>query len=76
MKKMIIAAFAVATLGMGTALAQGLPAGTAPPVYGSQAFPNQPYHSGTVFSWILHDLRGDRAVERTAERHATKVKGG
>ena len=76
MKKMIIAGFAVATLGMGDALAQGLPAGTAPPVYGSQAFPNQPYHSGTVFSGIFHDLRGDRAVGRTAERHATKVKGG
>jgi hypothetical protein len=76
MKKMIIAVSAAATLGMGTALAQGLPAGTAPPVYGSQAFPHQPYHDGTVFSKILDHLRGDQTVERTAERHATHVKGG
>jgi hypothetical protein len=40
MKKMILAAFAVLGLGMGAAFAQGLPAGTAPPVYGSQAFAN------------------------------------
>jgi hypothetical protein len=38
MKKMILAAFAVLGLSMGAAFAQGLPAGTAPPVYGSQAF--------------------------------------
>jgi hypothetical protein len=40
MKKMILAAFAVLGLGMGAAFAQGLPAGTTPPVYGSHAFPN------------------------------------
>jgi hypothetical protein len=40
MKKMILAAFAVLGLGMGAAFAQGLPAGTTPPAYGSHAFPN------------------------------------
>jgi hypothetical protein len=49
MKKMILAASAVLGLGIGAAFAQGLPAGTEPPVYGSQAFPDQPYHTGTIF---------------------------
>jgi hypothetical protein len=53
MKKMILAAFAVLGLGMGAAFAQGVPAGTVPPVYGSQAFPDQPYHIRTVWQEIF-----------------------
>jgi hypothetical protein len=41
MKKIILVALAVLSLGMGAAFAQGLPAGTRQPVYGSHAFPNR-----------------------------------
>jgi hypothetical protein len=76
MKKMILAAFAVLGLGLGTAYAQGLPAGTVPPVYGSQAFPDQPYHTGTVFQEIFgHSKRDQAPVDGTAERSATPAKG-
>ena len=76
MKKMILAVFAVLGLGMGTAFAQGLPAGTVPPVYGSQAFPDQPYHTGTIFQEIFGHSKGDQApADRTAEPGATPAKG-
>jgi hypothetical protein len=77
MKKMILAAFAVLGLGMGTAFAEGgLPAGTVPPVYGSQAFPDQPYHTGTVFQEIFGHPKGDQApVDGAAEQGATPAKG-
>jgi hypothetical protein len=77
MKTMILAAFAVFGLGMGTAFAQGgLPAGTVPPVYGSQAFPDQPYHTGTVFQEIFEHLKGgDAPVDGAGERSATPATG-
>ena len=76
MRKMILVAFAVLGLGMGTAFAQGLPAGTVPPVYGSQAFPDQPYHTGTIFQEIFGHAKRDRGpVDRTDERSATPAKG-
>ena len=53
MKKIILVASAVLSPGAGTAFAQGLPAGSVPPVYGSHAFPNQPYQTGTIFSEIF-----------------------
>ncbi len=75
MKSMIVAALAVLSLGVGTAFAQGLPAGSTPPVYGAYAFPNEPYHNGTVFSEIYHGVFGhdksDTAVaNKTADQKA------
>jgi hypothetical protein len=76
MKKMILAAFAVFGLGMASAFAQGLPAGTVPPVYGSQAFPDQPYHTGTVFQEIFGHSKGDQPpVDWTTEQSGTPAKG-
>jgi hypothetical protein len=76
MKKMILAAFAVLGLGMGNAFAQGLPAGSVPPVYGSQAFPDQPYHTGTVFQEIFGHSKSDPApADGTAEQSAAPAKG-
>lgn len=76
MKKMVLAAFAILGFGMGTAFAQGLPAGTVPPVYGSQAFPDQPYHTGTVFQEIFgHAKGGQPPTDGTAEQSAAPAKG-
>ena len=41
MKAMILAAVAALSLGLGTAFAQGVPAGTQPPHYGASAASNQ-----------------------------------
>jgi hypothetical protein len=76
MKKMILAAAAVLGLGMGAGFAQGLPAGTQPPVYGSQAFPNQPYHTGTFFQEIFgHSESDNPAQDGTAAADTTPAKG-
>jgi hypothetical protein len=40
MKKTLLAVFTVLSLGTGSAFAQGLPAGSTPPVYGKYAFTN------------------------------------
>ena len=52
MKNMILAAVAVLSLGVGSAFAQGKPPGDDPGT-APQAFPNEPYHTGTVFSEIF-----------------------
>ena len=69
MKKMILAAFAVLGLGMGAAFAQGVPAGTVPPVYGSQAFPDQPYHTGTMFQEFFGHSTDGQAPADAAHGH-------
>jgi hypothetical protein len=75
MKKIILVASAVLNLGMGTAFAQGLPPGYANPAYGSHAFPNQPYHTGTIFSEIFgHSKSGHATADRTVERNVTSAK--
>jgi hypothetical protein len=77
MKKIIVVASAVLSLGMGSAFAQGLPAGSVPPVYGSHAFPNQPYRTATIYSEIFGHPKSSRApVERTVERNVTPAKRG
>jgi hypothetical protein len=77
MKKIILVASATLSLGMGTAFAQGLPAGSVPPAYGSHAFPNQPYQTRTVFSEIFgHSKSSQAAAERTVERNVTPAKRG
>jgi hypothetical protein len=76
LKKIILVAFAVLSLGMGTASAQGLPAGSQPPVYGSHAFPNQPYQTGTIFSEIFGRSKSSKAAaDRAVERNVNQAKG-
>jgi hypothetical protein len=59
MKKLIIAALTVASLGAGGAFGQGVPPGYVPPTYGSQAFAgqhNEPTHflgQNTVLGKLL-----------------------
>lgn len=75
MKKMLFAAAAMLSLGMGTAFAVNGGTTTKDPQYGTHAFPNQKYHSETVFSEIYNGLFGQRnqdeaALARTAENDA------
>jgi hypothetical protein len=77
MKMIILVACAVLSLGMGPAFAQGLPAGSVPPVYGSYAFPNQSYQTGTIFSKIFgHSKSSQAAAGRAVERNVTPAKRG
>jgi hypothetical protein len=69
MKSMILAALAVLSLGADTAFAQGKPPGDDPGT-APQAFPNEPYHTGTVFSELYHDLFGD---SKTGSAEAKKT---
>jgi hypothetical protein len=70
MKKIILVASAVLSLGMGPALAQGLPPGLV--VYGSQASSNHPPKTGTIFSKIFgHSQSSQAAADRTVQRHVT-----
>jgi hypothetical protein len=48
----ILAVLALLSLEPGTAFAQGKPSGDDPGT-APQAFPNEPYHTGTVFSEIF-----------------------
>ena len=74
MKKLILVASSVLSLGMGTAFAQGLPAGSV--VYGSQPFSNHPRHSGTIFSEIFgHSKSGQAAADRMVQRNVTPARG-
>jgi hypothetical protein len=77
MKKIILVASAFLSPGMGTAFAQGLPAGSVPPVYGSHAFPKQPYQTGTIFSELFgHSKSSQAAAERKVERNVTPTNRG
>jgi len=72
MKPMILAAVAVLSLGVGSAFAQGKPPGDDPGT-APQAFPNEPYHTGPVFSEIF----GHHAPSKPAvAQNATSTKGG
>jgi hypothetical protein len=62
-------------VGMGAAIACRLPPGVGHQVYGAQAFPNQPYQTGTIFSWILdHSKSSQAAADRTVEPNVTPAK--
>jgi hypothetical protein len=65
MKVLLIAAVA-AVIGAGSAFAQGLPPGQSAPVYGTHAFPNQPYQDKTVFSQLFErfNTHHDNTVRR------------
>jgi hypothetical protein len=77
MKKIILVASAVLSLGMDVAFAQGLPAGSAPPVYGSHAFSNRPRQTGTIFSEIFgHSKSVQTAADRTVRRNVAPARDG
>lgn len=72
MKKMLLVAAAMLSLGMGTAFAVNGGTTTKDPQYGTYAFPNQEYKTGTVFSEIYDGLfghrdRGQTDLTRTSE---------
>lgn len=69
--KTVFAAAVLAALTAGSAMAQGLPPGSAPPNYGSRAFPNQEYQDKSVFNHIA-DFFANKpdASARTAGSHA------
>ena len=73
MKTLILAAAAVLSLGTGAAFAQGLPQGSEPPVYGSHAFPNQPYHNTWIFSRIFSHSKDSQVA---GQHGVTAAKGG
>jgi hypothetical protein len=80
MKTTILAALAVLSLGVGTAFAQGKPPGEDPGT-APQAFPNAPYHTGTVFSELFHGVfgqpnTGSAVANRATSPNATPAKGG
>ena len=72
MKTMILAAATVVSLGVSNAFAFGASI-MQPSVYATHAFPNEPYHTGTVFSEIFcHHAKSSLAVAH----NATSTKGG
>jgi hypothetical protein len=73
MKTMILATVAVLSLGASSAFAQGKPPGIDPGT-APQAFPNEPYHTGTIFSEIFGHHSQDKSV--AASHDATSTKGG
>jgi hypothetical protein len=79
MKTTILAALAVLSVGAGTAFAQGKPPGTDPGT-APQAFPNEPYHTGTVFSELYHNIFGPSSKTDVANKanspNATPANGG
>jgi hypothetical protein len=77
MKRTILTALTILAVGTGAALAQGKPPGTDPGT-APQAFPNEPYHTGTVFSEIFGHLRSAPEVaNKTATAHdASAANGG
>jgi hypothetical protein len=77
MKTIALAALTVLTLGAGAAFAQGVPPGTQPEVYGSDAFPKQPYHNGTIFSELFgHQPNSQLSTQGATVRNTTSQKGG
>jgi hypothetical protein len=75
-KPIVLATFALLSLGVGTSFAQGKPPGTDPGT-APQAFPNEPYHTGTVFSEIFGRSKPVSVpTHTTAERGATTTNGG
>jgi hypothetical protein len=83
MRIAIVAAVAAVTVGAATAsaFAAGLPYGSVPPVYASHAFPNEPYHTGTVFSEVYHNVFGQpknasAVADRATIQTPTQPKGG
>ena len=75
MKKIILVALGVLSLGMSTAFAQGLPAGAVAPIYGSHAFPDRPRQTGTIFSEIFgHSKSGQAAAKRVVQRNVAPAR--
>jgi hypothetical protein len=74
MKTMILAAATVVSLGVSVSNAFAFGASIMhPSVYAAHAFPNEPYHTGTVFSEIFcHHAKSSLAVAH----NATSTKGG
>ena len=80
MKKTLIAAFTMLSVGVGSAFAQGVPVGSTPPVYGTYAFTdhhNDPQvhflGQGTVFGRLFgHSDNSQAAANKTV---ATPAKG-
>jgi hypothetical protein len=66
-RQLVLAVLAVLSLEVHTAFAQGRPSGNDPGT-APQAFPNEPYHTGTVFSEIF--------CHRSKSSPATAPKGG
>jgi hypothetical protein len=80
MKRTILASVAVLSLGVGTAFAQGKPPGEDPGT-APQAFPNEPYHTGTVFSELFHGIFGSSkdnsaVANRSNDQSAAPRNGG
>ncbi len=76
MKRIVLAAFAIVSLSAGTSFAQGKPPGTDPGT-APQAFPNEPYHTGTVFSEIFgHSKNLPVPTHTTADRNGAPANGG
>ena len=80
MRTTILATLAVLSLGVGTAFAQGKPPGEDPGT-APQAFPNEPYHNGTVFSELFHGLfghsnTGSAVANKGSSPNATPARGG
>ena len=72
MKKILIAAVTALSLGGGAAFAQGVPTGTATPVYGSQGFTDHSHDpevhflgAGTAVGRMLGHTDDDHAVAAT-----------
>jgi hypothetical protein len=79
MKIMALTTLAVLSLASGNAFAQGMPPGTDPGA-APQAFPNAPYHTGTVFSELYRGVFGHSktdvgAADRTAGRDTASASG-
>jgi hypothetical protein len=76
MKRTVLTALTIMALGGGVAFAQGKPPGTDPGT-APQAFPNEPYHTGTVFSEIFgHSRSTPEAANKTAAARNTSGASG
>lgn len=73
MNKIILAAATILALGTGISFAQGLPPGTTPPQYGSQAFTGQAHQNKTFLSEFFGRSKNSQADQ---EHKATQAKGG
>jgi hypothetical protein len=81
MRTAILVAVAALTAGAGTAYAGGLTYGSTPPVCASHAIPNEPHHTGTVFSELYHGVfgqprNGAAVANKAADQNTTQAKRG
>ena len=73
MKKIILAAATILSLGTGASFAQGLPPGSTPPEYGSRAFTGQPHNNKSFLSELFGHSKSNQAE---ADQKANSAKGG